>query len=486
MRRIRRYLDSITMYRVVLYGLSFLVIAALTLSAFDILKYSTLTNLLLVLSLLSAACFSANLLLARLFRVDPNFESSIITMLILFFVLAVPSSPIEWLGVALAGTVAMASKYLITWRSSHIFNPAAFAVLAVSAAGVGNGAWWIADVTLFLPMLLVGFLVLYKLRRFELFFAFAIPAVGLILLRTLSDMPFGSALVNVATLYPILFLGSIMLTEPHTMPVRRYDRLVFGVIVGTIFASTFDLGFISSSPHLALLIGNVYALLVTTRTAAKLTLIEKKQLTPTAYSFRFKPDKPIKRAAGQYMEFTLPDVTQNTRGNRRTFSVVSPPHDECIEIGVKFYKPGSLFKAKLRSLHIGDEISASNVAGEFVLPNDPSGPLVFLAGGIGITPFIAMIKEMIVTDPPRQVDLYYFVSDISEIAYRDILAQAESKDIHVHIRIGREQGLTDTDLNRQREAEFYLSGPPGFVDAYRTQLKAAGIKRMHVDHFTGY
>lgn len=485
-QHIRHYVDSITTYRVVLYGLSFLVVAALTLSAFDVLRYSTLTTLLLVLGLLSVVCFSVNLLLSRVFKVNPNFESSIITTLILFFVLAVPSSPIEWLGVALGGTVAMASKYLITWRSSHIFNPAAFAVLAVSAIGVGNGAWWIADATLFLPVLLVGLLVLYKLRRFELFFAFAVPAIVLILLRTMSDMSLGTAFVNVATLYPILFLGSIMLTEPHTMPVKRYDRLTFGAIVGIMFASTFDFGFISSSPHLALLIGNVYALLVTTRAAATLTLVEKKRLTPTTYGFRFKPAKPIKRVAGQYMEFTLPGVKQNTRGNRRTFTIASPPHDEYIDIGVKFYSPGSNFKTKLRSLRIGDEVSASNVAGEFTLPVNPSIPIVFLAGGIGITPFIAMIKEMVVSDMPHTIDLYYFVSDASEIAYSDVLTQAKSSGIHVHIRMGREQRLTDADINTHCEAEFYLSGPPGFVDAYRMQLKAAGIKKMHVDYFTGY
>lgn len=476
------------MYRVVLYGLSFLVASALALSAFGILTYSSLTTLLITLSVLSVVSFSVNILLSKLFKISPNLESSIITTLILFFVLASPSGTFEWIGIGLAAVTAIASKYLVTWRGSHIFNPAAFGVLAVSLIGIGSGAWWIADATLFFPMVLVGVMILYKLRRFELFFAFLVPALLLVLLKLLPGAGFLDAMISALTLYPLLFLGAIMLTEPLTMPTSRLDRLIYGVIVGLLVTATFDLGFVSASPHLALLIGNIYAFFVTTRSASTLTLVEKKQLTPTTYSFGFKPDKVMKRQAGQYMQFTLPvPLTKpDSRGNRRTFTVASAPEDDLIRIGVKFNPSGSLFKKQLQSLEKGDTISATDVAGEFVLPKDPATPVVFIAGGIGITPFIAMISSMLASGKKYDAELYYFVSHDSEVAFKDVLASAKNPGINVQKRVGREQALTTADIKKHPGAEFYLSGPPGLVTAYEKQLKAAGVKKIHVDYFTGY
>ena len=172
MKKLHRFLDSITSYRVVLYSLAFLTVTALSLSALNILSYSSFGTLSLTLLLLLGVSFLSNILFGRLYKVAINHESSIITALILFFVLASPSKASDWAGVALAALLAMASKYLITWRSTHIFNPSAFGVLAVSLIGIGSGAWWIADKSLLIPMLVVGFVVLTKIRRFELFFGF--------------------------------------------------------------------------------------------------------------------------------------------------------------------------------------------------------------------------------------------------------------------------------------------------------------------------
>jgi ferredoxin-NADP reductase len=474
------------MYKVVLYGLVGLVIIALALSALGVLSYASFGVLLMMLLLLSVVTFSSNQILARLYGVVPNLESSAITALILFFVLGAPTRTSEWVGIALAGVIAIASKYIITWHSAHIFNPAAFGVIAVSLLGVGGGSWWIANAALFIPTLIVGYLILYKLRRFELFFAFAVPALIVILLTLLPGLPIFEAVITAFTLYPLLFLGTVMLTEPSTMPTGRYERIVFGILVGLLFAYTFDLGFIASSPHLALLVGNLFAFLVTMRVSAKLKLVEINQLTPTTYSYSFKPEIPFKYKSGQYMEFTLPKVQIDSRGNRRSFSIASAPADELINIGVKFYQPSSQFKTALQSLKIGDEIIGNHVAGEFILQKDTSRSLVFIAGGIGITPFISMIRDMQHTKIIRSIDLYYFVSDKTEVAYEDILKTASNNGVTVHIRIGRDAQLTNEEIASHPEADFYLSGPPGLVNVYKSQLKLNGVKSIHTDYFSGY
>lgn len=483
MKKLRAILDSITSYRVVLYALCALTLSALILSSLDLLNYSNFGSLTLSLTLLLTLCFASNLLLSRLYKVTANHESSIITGLILFFILAVPTNTSGWLGTAFAALAAIASKYIITWRSAHIFNPAAFGVLVASLVGIGNGAWWIANTTLFVPMLIVAFLVLLKLRRFELFFAFFITSLVLIVIKSAPDLSSFDSVRTALTLYPLLFLGTIMLTEPYTMPTSRNKRLIFGVIVGLIFAANIDLGLIASSPHLALIVGNLFAFLVTSRASTRLKLVEKNQLTPTTYNFAFEPNRPIKHVAGQFIDITLPDVRLDSRGNRRTFTIVSPPNENLISVGVKFYPGGSQFKSKLQSLKIGDEIIGSHVGGDFVLPKNTSIPLVFVAGGIGVTPFISMISEICESNLKYSLDLYYFVSDSKEVAYPDILRLAKSGGMKVNVRTDR---LTDEDIKKHLGAHYYLSGPPGLVEAYKAQLKKMGIKQIQTDYFTGY
>jgi ferredoxin-NADP reductase len=485
LRKPRQFIDGITMYRVMLYSLIALAGVALGFSAFGVLDYASFGTLALSLGLILTVTGITNLILPRLYGVTPNFESSLITAFILFFVLGAPNTAIEWAGLGLAAVFAMASKYIITWRSAHIFNPAALGVLAVSLLGIGNGAWWIADKSLFIPVLLVAFVVLYKLRRFELFAAFAIPSFAILILRLGQNGDLLNAATTALTLYPLLFLGSIMLTEPSTMPTGRYERSVFGILVGLLFASTYDLGFIASSPHLALLVGNLFAFVVTRRTSTTLKLVKITQQTPTTFSYVFEPNRPVAYHAGQYMEFTMPGVAYDSRGNRRSFSIASAPSDKHIAIGIKYYEPRSKFKTRLQDLKIGDEIIGNHVAGEFTL-SKKSEPLVFIAGGIGITPFISMIREMQSNNTKRAVDLYYFVADRSEVAYKDVLKAAVAVGVNVHIRVGHEARLADEDIKKHAHAEYYLSGPPGLVQAYKDQLKSNGIGKIRTDYFTGY
>ncbi len=474
------------MYRVVLYALILLVVTALTFSLLGILAYSAFHTLLLSLGLISVTCYMTNLVLGKVYKVTTNHESSIITSLILFLVLGAPTNKSQYAGIVFAAIVAIASKYVMTWRSAHIFNPAAIGVLVVSLLGIGNGVWWVADKSLFIPMLLVGFVVLLKIRRFELFLAFFVPALLIIIAKDTSGASLSGAVTTALTLYPLLFLGSIMLTEPSTMPITRNKRLMFGAIVGIVFASNLDLGFIAASPHLALIVGNLFAFAVTARASARLILVDKTKLTPTTYSFSFKPNRSLKHAAGQYIELTLQGVKLDSRGNRRTFTIASPPSDELIKIGVKFYQNGSQFKNKLMALKLGDEIMGSHIAGDFTLPKQKSSKIVLIAGGIGVTPIVAMIQDMLVSGIKQPVDLYYFASDKSEIVYKDILKKAQNAGIKVHLRVGSGLRLSDDDIKDRSSAQYYLSGPPGLVNGYKAQLQKLKVQHIHTDFFTGY
>ncbi len=413
-----------------------------------------------------------------------NFESSLITTLILFFILAPPTDLKSYLGLGVGVLAALVSKYVINWRGAHIFNPAAFGALIASLTGLTSAAWWVATPVLLPLVLLVGVLMLRKTRQFSLFFVFAIPATCLIVLN-------GFTPLQALTSYPLIFLGVIMLTEPATMPSRFNMRLIYGAIVGLVFGASLNLGIISTSPHLALLIGNIFAFAVSVRAGRLLRLVERRQLSPTTYEFAFASSSKINYKAGQYLAWTLDKVKFDLRANRRSFTIASAPQEKHLKLGIKFYEPSSQFKKRLLSLKKGDGIHVSALNGDFVLPADTSKKLLFVAGGIGVTPFRSMIKDIILTKQKRHITLFYFSAGEQEFLYKEIWQEAVNYGVKVIPFTNRER--LDKDLLHKHAADFkdrdfYLSGPPFMVRGYKKALRELSVpaNRIHTDYFSGY
>lgn len=472
-------LNAVTMYRLVVYSLVWLVVVVLLLSIIGVLHYSPIV-LISSLGLLSAVGFATNMGLSKIYRVTPNFESGIITTLILFFVLAVPTDTTQWLALALGAFIANASKYVITWRGAHIFNPAAMAAFIVSLTGIGFASWWIATPILLPFVSLVGILILRKTRRFSLFCSFFIPAFSLLLLQ-------GNNPVALLLSFPLIFFATIMLTEPATSPNTNRWRIVYGVVIGLVVASGFG---VFSSPQFALLIGNILAFVVSFRTTTSMQLVKKTQLAPNIYDFAFKPNRKITFLPGQYLDWTLGDVGFDSRGNRRTFTVASSPNQESIHIGVRKFETSSAFKQTLFNLEKGDTVIAGRASGDFVLPKDRNKKIVFVAGGIGITPFIAMLSHLILTNDKRDVTLFYFVNQKQDIVYSDVFKKAEKIGLKLVPMIGPEARLDKkslmTHIPHYKQYDFYVSGPPAMVRLYKRSLKKLAVKNIHTDYFSGY
>jgi ferredoxin-NADP reductase len=177
------------------------------------------------------------------------------------------------------------------------------------------------------------------------------------------------------------------------------------------------------------------------------------------------------------------------RGNRRTFTLASSPTEPEVHIGVKFYDPSSSFKQTLHNLQPGQSVSAGMLAGDFLLPSDNSQKLVWIAGGIGITPFRSHAKYLLDTNQQRDVVLFYMVASNDEVAYRDIWDAAHNAGIKVYYSTGR---LTPENLAEAvpdyAQRHFYISGPNAMVQNYKGLLKRAGVKRRRIttDYFSGY
>lgn len=495
MRNVLRTIDSIlnrfTMYKVVAWGLMLIFITAEVLSLTGLLSISAL-GLLASLVVLGVTVFVANTVFGKLLHAPLNSESYLITAVILSLILPVPTSWPRVGLLVLTGVVAMASKFVLVYRGSHIFNPAALAAFVMSVTGLLPAIWWVATPVLAPVVILVVLAVLRKTRKFSLFFGFAAISIALLLVTgLLRDQSFGTVLQNALFSWPVFFLGGIMLTEPTTMPPNRRLQIVYGVLVGSIFASQLHIGSLATTPQVALLIGNIFAAAVAPPLGLMLRLKRRTQLAPAYYDMAFEPvgGRKVAFLPGQFMEWTLTHPRADVRGNRRTFSISSSPAEPEVHIGFRYYKRSSSFKKALLAMEPGSLIRGAHVAGSFTLPSPIEGKMVFIAGGIGVTPFRSMIQDMLDKGVRHDVTLLYVATQEQDFVYKETFAKAESIGLKTHYLVEHLNAARIKALVPEiSAARVYVSGPDAMVSSCQPMLREVGVGPMHIhtDHFSGY
>ncbi len=492
-------LNRISMYKLVSISLMILWVVAFVLSLVGIISFSPLAMIASAI-VLTSVTYLASLFFGRLFGIRVHGESSLITGLILFFIFT-PSIEVSALVTfSLIGMVAAASKFVLAFRGRHIFNPVAAAAFFISLTGLSFATWWVATPPLTIVTGIMALLFLYKTRRLAMGLTFLLVATPLVLLTFIK---YGSGITESFALllsWPLVFFVGFMLSEPLTMPKKKWQQILEAIIVGILFALPIHIGEFSTTPVFALLIGNLAAFGVSRRQAISLQLKSRHQLTPTAYEFTFTPLRPVTFEAGQYMELTLPHQDSDGRGLRRTFSMTSSPSENEIKFGVKFYKPSSSFKKALQSLPVGSIIQATGVNGDFTLPNDAAQPLLFIAGGIGVTPFISHLLYLKSINRTRDIIMMCAVSSIDDLAYGDILQHAGIKVLIVTKTDAQLLANTWTHINESRittavlkanvpdiaSRQVYVSGPPPMIDSAKRHLKELNVQRVKTDYFIGY
>ncbi len=504
MKYIDNFLNGITMYKLVLYGLTILSVLAIIFGFLGVLPYSGLSMVALLIEILFIV-FLSNTLFAKILKVQTNIESAWISAYILFFVLAPVGSFDDVLFVALVAFLAMASKYILAINKKHIFNPVAIAVFIGGLFGSGIAIWWVATVSMLVPVTVLGFLIARKVRRTHMVLTFLVASlVSIFVFNYSSSMDILELLKITFISGPIVFFGTVMLTEPLTTPPGRKSQIIYAVIVGLLFGAQFEFWKIYPTPGLALICGNIFAYIVSPKFRSILTLKEKKSLTKDIYEFIFKSDVKIDYKAGQYLEWTLGHNNPDQRGNRRYFTISSSPTESEIKLGVKFYDNSSSFKKTLVAMNIGDTVSASQLSGEFVMPEDKNKKLVFIAGGIGVTPFRSMIKNLIDSNEKRDVVLFFSNRTPIDIVYKDIFDEAKDKiglktiyavndlagsELLPDMRVGFiNEEMIRKEVPDFAERAFYISGPHVMVNAFETTLNKMGIKSgdTKVDFFPGF
>lgn len=214
-------------------------------------------------------------------------------------------------------------------------------------------------------------------------------------------------------------------------------------------------------------------------------------------TFHFEKPGDYSYDAGQFIELTLPHDNPDERGDKHWFTLSSSPSDDDLTITTKFADPGSTFKQTLTALEPGASVEMSEPMGDFVLPKDASRSLVFVAGGIGITPFHSIAEFLADSAESRDVKFICGVNNEDEIIFQDAFSKA---NIHTTIVVGEpsetwggETGRISAELivgiaEPSDGALVYVSGPEPMVEALETSLQKAGLKKdqLVLDFFPGY
>lgn len=496
-------LDRITMYRLVLLVLIGLITIATALSPFGLLPF-TPQALLLSTGFLIIVCWITNLLLARIFAVPANIESPFITALILALIVDPPHSPGDLQLLAWVAVLAISSKYIFAINGKHLFNPAAIAVVLTSFALGESASWWVGTMGMLPAVLLGGGLLVRKLRQTEMVGIFLAAALGSVcLVSFLQGLSLTKEVQQLLGASPLFFFATIMLTEPLTAPPTQNLKRIYGLITGILFIPQIHLGPIYSTPELALVLANIYAYIVSPKQKVALKFRRKRKIASNVLDFVFKPSQRLQFEPGQYMEITLAHARPDSRGNRRFFTIASSPTEEALHLGVRFAARGSSFKKALYQIDGQANIIAAQVAGDFTLPQDARQKLVFIAGGVGITPFRSMLKYLLDLQQPRDIILLYTNSTSEEIAYQDILDEAQTKlGIKVFYTltnlatipynwsglIGRiDERMLRRAIPDYQERTYYISGPPAMVRATEEILCNMQVRKSHMkkDSFQG-
>jgi hypothetical protein len=172
-KEIDNILNRYTMYRVLLYGLIALLAIAVLFGFTGAISISA-GSLLLSIALLVISCYVTNKLYATLLHVPTNYESWLISALILACIMPPASSASYALYTLLAGAIAISSKFLIRLHGRHIFNPVAFGAFILGITGLLPATWWIATPWLTPFTVLLALIVLRKQRSFLVFSTFAL------------------------------------------------------------------------------------------------------------------------------------------------------------------------------------------------------------------------------------------------------------------------------------------------------------------------
>lgn len=221
-------------------------------------------------------------------------------------------------------------------------------------------------------------------------------------------------------------------------------------------------------------------------------------------AFRFQRPEGFGFQAGQAIDLTLmhPAAT-DAAGDTRAFSIVSAPSEAELTIATRMRD--SAYKRSLKALTAGAEAQVDGPFGSLTLHKNAEKPAVFLAGGIGITPFVSILRDAIGRKLPHRLTLFYSNRRPEDAAFLEELQSMPQKNSRFllvptmsHMEQSQrpwsgERGMVDEEMVKRHLESiqgpiFYIAGPPAMVAAMRGMLARAGVDEddIRIEDFAGY
>jgi ferredoxin-NADP reductase len=204
-------------------------------------------------------------------------------------------------------------------------------------------------------------------------------------------------------------------------------------------------------------------------------------------AFRLERPPGFAFAAGQAVDVLVGD-------QRHTFSLASAPFEDELAFATRM-REASAYKRALRALPDGAQLGLEGPAGSFVLDPDPTRAALFIAGGIGITPFMSMLRQARHESSPRRIVLAYSNRRPEHAAFlAELQGMArELPGFRLHAVMSDTDGMIDAALLARLAGPlgspvYYVVGPPGMVFGMQGTLRAAGVAEddVRTEEFYGY
>lgn len=237
--------------------------------------------------------------------------------------------------------------------------------------------------------------------------------------------------------------------------------------------------------------------------AWRLTFEGREEVADGTLAFRFSRPAGFAFKAGQAIDLVFPGEGSDAPDERHAFSLVGAPFEDGLTVATRMRD--SAFKRALGKLAVGGHAAGDGPFGSFTLHGDPSRDAVFIAGGIGITPFMSILRQAFRDAPARRFALVYSNHRPEDAAFLDELQRLERSSDHFRLvatmtdmsRSGRpwrgETGRVDAALISRARAGlhnpvYYVVGPPAMVGAVRGVLQSAGVADDDIrdEAFFGY
>jgi len=220
----------------------------------------------------------------------------------------------------------------------------------------------------------------------------------------------------------------------------------------------------------------------------KATVQEVVKHNDSVVSYRLTPQGRVpKFHPGQFLHLALDEYHPDSQWpESRVFSIASSTSGRAVELAVTISVKGQFTNRIFNTLREGSPCWLKLPYGEFLFPSDRQ--LILIAGGVGITPYLSLLRKMLEEKTEQPVTLFYGVRSAEHYLFRDLLSRCESELPNFRKTVYCEDGsvpghagILDIDaIHAAAPANslFYLSGPPIMIQHFKSRLSDLGVEKV--------